>query len=103
MLAASVERGRKEVWQQDRIGCHNEKFVIVAENHNLVWLESELDVVLSMWEEGRHISDIAETLKRPEYELGYLLIYLDTPIDSKQGQEFRKRFRRRPTGVYGAN
>lgn len=94
-------RGRVEVRQDRGIREVGEKFMVVADNDNLVWTESELDVFFAMWEEGRHVSDIAATLRRPEHEIGYLILYLDTAVNDVQGREYKRRFKRRPGGVWG--
>lgn len=101
-MQPNVMRERNELAQLYSLSQKKEKGMVVGENHNFFWTESELNLFLDLWKEGKHISEIAKELQRPEYELGYLIIYLDTPVDDMQSQEFKKKFKRRKTGVFGA-
>ena len=93
--------GHVEVKQDRAIREAGEGYMVVANNDNLVWTESELDVFFAMWEEGRHVRDIAAILRRPESEVGYLIIYLDTAVDDDQSRKHKSRFKRRSGGAWG--
>jgi len=90
MRSLSEERSKIDVIQDGAIRS-GEPYNVVAEDHNLVWLDSELDIFYNLWDAGKPVWTIAEKLRRPECEVGYLVIYLDT----------KSKLNRRPGGAWG--
>jgi len=67
------------------------EFYIALNDCNLAFQDEELDVVREMWREGRPVDDIANTLQRPDIEVGALVMDLGE----------RSKLKSRPGGALG--
>ena len=91
-----------EVKQHKAIN-NGERFMIVAMEDNLQWIESELEIFISLWERQTSVYDMANLLERPIHEICYLIIYFDSTNSSKEQQslfkDYKKKFKRRKHGA----
>jgi hypothetical protein len=71
----------------------NERVLIFEEDDfSFVWTKKEIRNVQALWNDGKHIADIAEEIKRDQDEITVLIIWL-----ARHG-----RLRKREGGVLGS-
>lgn len=92
MPAASALRKRSERLHLAYAIEKRGELYICFDDCNLAWTNEEIDVYISMWEEGRHQADMYQTLLRPDIEIDALSLCL----------AYENKIKPRPGGVLGA-
>ena len=71
-----------------------ERFMIVALEDNLQWVESELTEFLTLINEGHSFESIASHLNRPAHEVYYLAAYLSASCNQHAKQALAQKAKR---------
>lgn len=88
MKVAKIDIGAVYMTREPR----NERVLIFEEDDfSFLWTKSEIRKVQTLWNEGRHIADIADEIERDQDEIAMLIIWL-----ARHG-----RLRKREGGVLG--
>ena len=65
--------------RQHRAIESGERFLVVAMEDNLQWLESEIIEFFELTDSGYSFLEIAHKMRRPLHEIKYLSVYLSAP------------------------
>lgn len=88
----SAQKDSVEIKQQRAID-NGEKFLMIAWEDNLQWVESELALFYNLYLRQLPLNIIANKLNRPFHEIIYLITYLEAPRNLADKQQLTEHYK----------